>query len=842
MKRAELVFIPTPSTGHLVSTIEFSKRLLDRCDQFSVTILLMKSPFGVATDQSLPAASNTNIKLIHLPNINPPIKLDSVEKFLTDYIETYKHHVKDTILNQVLPNSSRIAGVVIDMFCTTMIDIADEIKVPSFLFFTSGAAFLGLLLYLPKRYDLVGKEFVHSDPDSIVPSYVNPVPTNVLPGFVFNNGGYVSFASHARRFKETKGLIINTLVELESHAIHSIFKVAEGDQSDQPWPAVYPVGPLIDTKGEHQVRSDRDSIMEFLDDQPPKSVVFLCFGSFGSFDEAQLKEIAIGLEKSGHRFLWSVRRRPPKGKTEFPGEYKNYEDFLPQGFLERTKGVGMLCGWAPQVEVLGHKATGGFVSHCGWNSILESLWYGVPIVTWPLYAEQQVNAFLIARDLGLGVELRLDYVYGSGDFVSADEIERAVTGLMDGDSEIRKRVVEMSEMCRRAVDDGGSSSTSLGSLIKRAEPVFVPTPAVGHLVSAIEFAIRLLDQCHRFSVTILVMKSPFGVTGDQSLPAASHTHIKFIHLPNVDPPTELVSAEKYLTDYIENYKSHVRNTIFNRVLPNTSQVAGMVVDMFCTTMIDMANELKVPSFIFFTSGAAYLDLLLYLPKRDCESIIPSYIHPVPTNALPAFAFNYGGYKSFVNHARRFMETKGIIVNTFVELESHAVHSLFDGNENDQSKLHPQVYTIGPLIDIKGRYQVQSNQTKVDKIMTWLDDQPPKSVVFLCFGSSGSFDENQLKEMAIGEYTNYEEFLPRDFSKRTKGIGMLCGWAPQAEVLGHKAIGGATDQCISNGEGFGIGGGVVYKKDGGDFVTADEIERALRRLMEEGDGDIRKRVQ
>ena len=91
---------------------------------------------------------------------------------------------------------------------------------------------------------------------------------------------------------------------------------------------------------------------------------------------------------------------------------------------------------------------------------------GVPIVTWPLYAEQQLNAFLIVRELGLGVELRLDYVYGSDDFVSADEIERAVTRLMVGDSEIRKRVDEMSEMCRRAVDDGGSSSSSLGSLIK----------------------------------------------------------------------------------------------------------------------------------------------------------------------------------------------------------------------------------------------------------------------------------------------------------------------------------------------------------------------------------------
>ena len=144
----------------------------------------------------------------------------------------------------------------------------------------------------------------------------------MLPGFVFNDGGYVSFANHARRFKETKGVIINTSVELEPHALHSLFNCGERDQS-RPWPAVYPVGPLIDTKGGHQVRSDRDKIIGWLDDQPPKSVVFLCFGSFGSFEEAQLREMAIGLEKSGRRFLWSVRQRPPKGKTEMPGELHN---------------------------------------------------------------------------------------------------------------------------------------------------------------------------------------------------------------------------------------------------------------------------------------------------------------------------------------------------------------------------------------------------------------------------------------------------------------------------------------------------------------------------------------
>ncbi|PRQ52231.1 putative flavonol 3-O-glucosyltransferase [Rosa chinensis] len=473
MKRAGLVFVPTPAVGHLVSTIEFSKRMLNLSDRFSVIILVMKSPFGVAADQPntsqpVPAASHTHIKLIHLPTVDPPTEFESVEKFLGDYIDKYKNHVKDTIINQVLPNTSQIAGVIVDMFCTTMIDVAHELKVPSFVFFTSGAAFLGLLLYLQKRYDQVGKVFEESDPDSIVPSYINPVPTNVMPGFAFNNGGYISFANHARRFKETKGIIINTLVELESHAVHSLFDGNENEQS-QAQPHVYAVGPLVDIKGKYEVQSNLtkvDKIMKWLDEQSPKSVVFLCFGSSGSFDETQLKEMAIGLEQSGQRFLWSVRQNPPKGTMATPGEHTNYDDFLPHGFSERTKGMGMWCGWAPQVEVLSHRAIGGFVSHCGWNSILESLWFGVPIVTWPLYAEQQLNAFQMTRDLGLGVELSVIYRKDGGDFVTADEIERALRRLMEGDGEIRKRVQEMSGICRKAVDDGGSSSAAFGSLIE----------------------------------------------------------------------------------------------------------------------------------------------------------------------------------------------------------------------------------------------------------------------------------------------------------------------------------------------------------------------------------------
>ncbi|RXH90237.1 hypothetical protein DVH24_032594 [Malus domestica] len=477
MNRSELVFVPTPTVGHLVSTIEFSKRLLDCCDKFSVTILVMESAFessttlisNPSTTQSL-AASHAHIKIVDLPSVHRPLEIlqQSVEKYLTVFIENYKCHVRDAIANHVLPNSS-VSGLVVDMFCTSMIDVAYELKVPSYLFFTSGAGFLGLLLHLPGRYDRLGMVFKPSDPESVVPSYANPVPANVLPSFAYEDTGYSCFANHARRFKETKGIIVNTFFELESHAVSSLL------DCETEIPPVYTVGPLI---GEHHVKpSDRakfGKIMTWLDDQPPKSVVFLCFGSSGSFDEAQLREIAVGLEKSGKKFLWSVRKAPPKGQLVTPGlenvmtgEYSNYEKFLPQGFLERTKDVGILCGWAPQVEVLAHKATGGFVSHCGWNSISESLWHGVPIVTWPLYAEQQINAFQMVKDLGLAVELRLDYrTDGGNHFVVADEIEKAVRCVMDGDGAVRKRVEEMSEVCRKAVGDGGSSSTSFQHLIK----------------------------------------------------------------------------------------------------------------------------------------------------------------------------------------------------------------------------------------------------------------------------------------------------------------------------------------------------------------------------------------
>ncbi|KAG2715932.1 hypothetical protein I3760_03G102000 [Carya illinoinensis] len=464
MKRAELVFIPTPGMGHLVSILEFAKRLLDRDDRFSITVLVINNAAFAPTNHSLVqsiAASDTRVRFIHLPEVNPPPKelfFVSAEKFVTDFLESHKAHVKDAIINHVLSASLPLAGLVVDMFCSSMIDVAHELGVRSYVFFPASAAFFGFMLYLPTRHDQVGMEFRdRTDPESVIPSYVNTIPPGALPSFAFSKeGGYISMVYHGRKFKEAHGIIINTFYELESHAVNSFV--------EDDIPPVYTVGPMIDLKGKTPSGNDQSKhqeIIKWLDDQPPLSVVFLCFGSWGSFGESQLKEIALGLEQSGHQFLWSVRLA---SKDIIPTDAQNLEEILPPGFLERTRGIGMICSWAPQVEVLAHVAIGGFVSHCGWNSILESLWHGVPIATWPIYAEQQTNAFQMVKDLGLAVELKLDYRVGSGELVMAEEIEKAVKSLMEADSEVRKRVKEMSEKSREAVIEGGSSYASLGRL------------------------------------------------------------------------------------------------------------------------------------------------------------------------------------------------------------------------------------------------------------------------------------------------------------------------------------------------------------------------------------------
>lgn len=210
--------------------------------------------------------------------------------------------------------------------------------------------------------------------------------------------------------------------------------------------------------------------MSWLEKQPSRSVVYLCFGSRGAFTVTQLKEIANGLEKSGQRFLWVVKRPTHDEGTKQVNDTTSEFDLssvLPSGFLERTKGKGIVVrSWAPQVEVLSCESVGGFVSHCGWNSVLEGVVAGVPMIAWPLYAEQHANRPVMVSEMkvAVGVEQR----EGDG-FVRGEEVERRVRELMESErgKEMRERSLRMREMAIAAVGEFGSSTRALAKLVEK---------------------------------------------------------------------------------------------------------------------------------------------------------------------------------------------------------------------------------------------------------------------------------------------------------------------------------------------------------------------------------------
>ncbi|KAK7320242.1 hypothetical protein VNO77_29549 [Canavalia gladiata] len=458
-KEARIVIVPSAGAGHIASTIELAKLLVNHDHRLWVTVLVIKFPFdrtsGSSYAQSL--ASTERVNLINLPEC-PTDSESSGFGQMNAVLESQKPNIKEAVSNLTGPP---LAAFVVDMFCTAIIDVAKHFGVPSLVFYTSGLAFLGLMLHLHTLRERDNAEFNDSDAEFIIPSFASPVPLKVLPSLAINKEWDSFFLAYGKGLKKADGFIINSFEELESHAVHFF------THSPQP---IYPVGPLLNPKAHAHVHADADNTDTFnwLDHQPPSSVIFLCFGSMGSFPEDQVREIASALENTGARFLWSLRKPQPKGSMSLPSDYplSDLPAILPPGFLDRTAEIGKIIGWAPQAQILAHPATAGFVSHCGWNSTLESVYYGVPVATWPLYAEQQMNAFELVCELKMAVEIALDYRVdfrtGPNTLLTADKIEKGIRSLMNIDQDIKNRVKEMSEKSRKTLLQGGCSYSYLG--------------------------------------------------------------------------------------------------------------------------------------------------------------------------------------------------------------------------------------------------------------------------------------------------------------------------------------------------------------------------------------------
>nr|XP_010936372.1 UDP-glycosyltransferase 74E2-like [Elaeis guineensis] len=204
-----------------------------------------------------------------------------------------------------------------------------------------------------------------------------------------------------------------------------------------------------DTYGMSILEAEKDTCIKWLDAKPPGSVVYVSFGSFASLGVEEMEELACGLKASDKYFLWVVRA--PEKKT------------LPRDFIEEPPEKGLVVKWSPQLVVLAHEAVGCFATHCGWNSTLETLSLGVPVVAMPLWTDQPTNAKYVEDIWGVGRRVRA----GKKRIFMRDEVEMCIREVMDGEKseEIRKNSRRLRDLAKKALREGGSSDQNLNELV-----------------------------------------------------------------------------------------------------------------------------------------------------------------------------------------------------------------------------------------------------------------------------------------------------------------------------------------------------------------------------------------
>ncbi|OEL25708.1 UDP-glycosyltransferase 91C1 [Dichanthelium oligosanthes] len=228
---------------------------------------------------------------------------------------------------------------------------------------------------------------------------------------------------------------------------------------------VVPAGLLLPEDGRPDGGDDHEDarssgVLQWLDEQPPRSVLYVALGSEAPVTAENVHELAAGLELSGARFLWAFR--PPSGGGATAGTGAPAPPLLPDGFEARARGRGAVCtGWVPQVKVLAHAAVGAFLTHCGWGSVTESLLFGHPLVMLPFITDQGLIARIMAeRGVGVEVARRDDGAFGR------DDVAEAVRRVMV--EEEGKTLALNARRLRQSVvgDDGGRQERYVDELVE----------------------------------------------------------------------------------------------------------------------------------------------------------------------------------------------------------------------------------------------------------------------------------------------------------------------------------------------------------------------------------------
>ncbi|KAL2893760.1 7-deoxyloganetin glucosyltransferase [Bienertia sinuspersici] len=279
-----------------------------------------------------------------------------------------------------------------------------------------------------------------------------------LPSFIRTTDSDDVMLNYIQRLihnnRRADAILFNSFDPLE----HDIFNSLSAN-----FPPLYTLGPfqlMLDCveSNDEETKSISTSLwkedpycLEWLDSHAPNSVVYVNYGSITVMTNDQFVEFAWGLANTNLPFLWITRPDLITGDVAI----------LPPEFLEVTKDRGLITSWCNQLQVLAHPAIGGFLTHCGWNSTIESLINGVPMICWPFFAEQQTNCWFSCNKWGVGMEIDVN--------VKRGDVEKQVMDLMEGEKgkDMKRKAMEWKRRAHEVVaTPNGTSHNNLDNLIK----------------------------------------------------------------------------------------------------------------------------------------------------------------------------------------------------------------------------------------------------------------------------------------------------------------------------------------------------------------------------------------
>ncbi|XP_068666689.1 UDP-glycosyltransferase 92A1-like [Aristolochia californica] len=478
MERSKhLVLFPFMAQGHLIPYLALA-RLLERRSGVS-RVSLVSTPLNIAKlAASLPADSSVN--LVELPFCSTdhglPPRTENTDCLTSQfqlpfYLATQSSTLKSSfeeLVSGICKRYDDLAVCIIsDFLLGWTVEVAEKLSIFHVVFIPGGAypfgMFFSLWLNLPHCNADKGEEDQFTLPDfpealtyrySRLPKYLT-LCDETNPWTRFSQ-------SQLNMCLRSDGILFNTVKELEGIGL-----VYFSRKTNRP---VWTIGPIVTSKLDSQASCSQPCV-QWLNLHQPSSVLYVCFGSQFSISAQQMRGLAKGLEASGKPFIWVVR--PPLECDYSPAtEDFNLDDYLPEGFelriRERQQGI-LVRKWAPQVDILAHESTGAFLSHCGWNSVMESLTHGVPIIGWPLSAEQYYTSKMLVEDFQVSVEI----ANGESMEIDSDHVGAVIDMVLEGTNmggQMRRKALIIRDAMAAAIKEGeefeGSSVRSLNDFLR----------------------------------------------------------------------------------------------------------------------------------------------------------------------------------------------------------------------------------------------------------------------------------------------------------------------------------------------------------------------------------------